>query len=345
MEAPSYDLYPVLRLQQLGSIVVVQPQAGGAAAGPSFTCDLETGTLALAEHPQVDKNFTDVYGVLGMATLEAGPALVVITGVEQVGGVSGRWPPPQPLASEQVAALPSPGQHRLRPAPPRQVAVVRGYPCYRVASTQVLADTRNGRWKAVDGEFLRLLRAGTDPRAHGGSLYFGHGGDLTLSHQRHEDAAAGGAAGQGGAQEAWQRAEPAFFWNAALAKPLLGERWGLWWWWWCPGRRGAQLLLAVLLRHCRCSLVGSRGRGSTRCPCHASPRCRGGDGAVCADGVHGVCGAAGGRGVCGARGAGAHRDHHPRRAPLRAPRRVPAVAAGGRPPGQRGQLCGERAGV
>ena len=98
---------------------------------------------------------------------------------------------------------------------------MRGFPVFRVASTQVLADTRNGRWKAVDHEYLRLLRAGTDPRAHGGSLYFGHGGDLTLSHQRHEDAAA--QAGHA-AKEAWQRAEPAFFWNAALAKPLLGER-------------------------------------------------------------------------------------------------------------------------
>lgn len=34
---------------------------------------------------QVDKGYVDVFGVLGLARLEAGPALVVITGIEQVG--------------------------------------------------------------------------------------------------------------------------------------------------------------------------------------------------------------------------------------------------------------------
>jgi hypothetical protein len=47
------DLYPTMRLQRLGSIVVVQPVWKGEVAGASLTCDLETGTLALAEHPKV----------------------------------------------------------------------------------------------------------------------------------------------------------------------------------------------------------------------------------------------------------------------------------------------------
>jgi hypothetical protein len=47
------ELYPTMRLQRLGSIVVVQPVWKGEVAGASLTCDLETGTLALAEHPKV----------------------------------------------------------------------------------------------------------------------------------------------------------------------------------------------------------------------------------------------------------------------------------------------------
>lgn len=170
-----------MRLQRLGSIAVVQPVWQGEVAGPSLTVDLETGTLALAEHPKVEKGYVDVFGVLGLARLEAGPALVVVTAIEQV-------------------------------------AMLRGYPLYRVAATEVLADSRNGRWKAADHRFLKLLRSGTDPRLYGGSLYFSYGGDCTLSQQRYEVAAADPAAAT---CEPWQRAEPAFFWNRSLAAPLL----------------------------------------------------------------------------------------------------------------------------
>lgn len=47
------ELHTTMRLQRLGSIVVIQPSWRGEVAGPSLTCDLETGTLALAEHPKV----------------------------------------------------------------------------------------------------------------------------------------------------------------------------------------------------------------------------------------------------------------------------------------------------
>lgn len=77
------DTYPVLRMQRLGSIVIIQPLWDGEVAGPSLTCDLETGSLALAEHPTVDKNYVIVHGVFGIAKLEAGPALAVITGAEE----------------------------------------------------------------------------------------------------------------------------------------------------------------------------------------------------------------------------------------------------------------------
>lgn len=182
MSAPGLDMHPVLRMQRLGSIVVVQPQRGGEVAGHSLTCDLETGTLALAEHPRLPKDSVPVFGVLGLAKLDAGPALVVVTRVEQA-------------------------------------AMLRGHPLLRIAATQVLAHTSTARWTAEDRHLLRLLRAGTDPEAHGGTLYFAMGGDATLTQQRYEAAAeAPGAA----AAPAWRRADQDFFWNAALAKPLLG---------------------------------------------------------------------------------------------------------------------------
>lgn len=178
------DVYPVLCMQRLGSIVVIQPQRAGEVAGQSLTCDLETGTLALAEHPLIDTNFVPIFGVLGLATLDAGPALVVVTAVQQV-------------------------------------ARVRGHPLLRVAATEVLADFSNRKWKAADRRFLELLRVGTDPRQYGGELYFSLGGDATLSQQRYEAAAADAASYA--ATPAWRRADAEFFWNSALAQPLLGE--------------------------------------------------------------------------------------------------------------------------
>jgi hypothetical protein len=73
--------------------------------------------------------------------------------------------------------------------------------------------------------FLKLLKSGTDPKRYGGSLYFAYGGDVTLTQQRYE-------AVRGDPQVAslapWQRAAPSFFWNRALAQPLLGALALLW---------------------------------------------------------------------------------------------------------------------
>ena len=250
------ELHPTMRLQRLGSIVVIQPVWKGEVAGASLTCDLETGTLALAEHPkvgagagvvgfggsvggwgwrepcqslrtatlqptcyrsvqphaagaspplwlrrrrrrdaslffilpppppppllQVDKGYSEVFGVLGMARLEAGPALVVVTAVEEVsvekisgssGGATsattGARVTPHPhlalqlparlpaLLARPVASRPAAACCRFPPALlPRllllQAASLRGHPLFRVTGTEVLADTRNGKWKASD---------------------------------------------------------------------------------------------------------------------------------------------------------------------------------------------------
>lgn len=175
------DTYPVLRMQRLGSIVIIQPLWDGEVAGPSLTCDLETGSLALAEHPVVDKNYVIVHGVFGIAKLEAGPALAVITGAEEVG-------------------------------------VLRGHPVFKITATEVLADNSNKKWKSNDQRYLSLLRAGVDPEQHGGSVYFSYGGDITLTQQRYD---AVRADPKNASRPAWQRADPAFFWNRHLAQPLL----------------------------------------------------------------------------------------------------------------------------
>ena len=79
------DFYPVQRMQRLGSMVVLQPVWHNEVAGPSLSVDLQTGSAALApDHPAVLRDYTLTFGVLGLARLPAGPALVVITGVEEV---------------------------------------------------------------------------------------------------------------------------------------------------------------------------------------------------------------------------------------------------------------------
>jgi len=178
----SLDHFPLLRLQCLGSIAIVQPVWEGEIAGRSLTCDLETGTIALAEYPPIDKNYTNIFGVIGLARFEAGPALIVITGIEEV-------------------------------------ATLRGYPLYRITSTQVLVDTTNGKWKADDHRHLALLKAGTDPNKYAGSLYYSHGGGPTLNHQAAEQAAASNS--DHCSLAAWKRADQTFFWNDNLARPLL----------------------------------------------------------------------------------------------------------------------------
>jgi hypothetical protein len=180
--AAPLDVYPTMRMRRLGSIVVVQPQRGGAAAAPSLTVDLETGSLALAETPFLEEaDSAPVLGVLGMAVLEAGPALVVVTAAERAGEL-------------------------------------RGHPLLRATRVEVLAETRAPRWKDADRRFLALLRAALDPRRHGRGLHLALGGDPTLSQQRW---AAAAAAAPPRAAEHWRRADEELTWNRALARPLL----------------------------------------------------------------------------------------------------------------------------
>ena len=166
-------LYPRMRLQRLGTIAVVQPVWRGQVAGPALTCDLETGTLALAEHPPVSSTSAGPAPAASRAD-QAHPTHLSATRVDRwTRGTptclacwawhawrrappwlwSLRWRRQVPRCS---CELPSGGRQangaaNLAPFVARlQAAVLRGHTLYRVAATKVLADTRNGKWKSSD---------------------------------------------------------------------------------------------------------------------------------------------------------------------------------------------------
>lgn len=77
-------VFSTLRLQRLGSTAILQPWSGGLLAGSSLKCDLLSGDVELVNHPEIEKDYVLVHGVLGLLRLKKSSALVVITGIEQV---------------------------------------------------------------------------------------------------------------------------------------------------------------------------------------------------------------------------------------------------------------------
>ena len=77
-------IYSELRLQQVGTLIFIQPLQGSKVIGPSLTVELGTGTVGLAEHSVPLKGTETIYGVIGLARFLGGSALAVITDAEQV---------------------------------------------------------------------------------------------------------------------------------------------------------------------------------------------------------------------------------------------------------------------
>ena len=77
-------MFSELRLQQVGTLVFIQPMRGSSVVGPSLTVELGTGTIGLAEHSVPLKGTDTVYGVIGLVRFLGGCALAVITDAEQV---------------------------------------------------------------------------------------------------------------------------------------------------------------------------------------------------------------------------------------------------------------------
>lgn len=78
-------VHSLMRLQEYGGIVVLQPYSEAGPQGQSLACDLQTGKLMFADN--VDKmqtGFTTIYGIMGVAKLHTGSVLVAITGARKV---------------------------------------------------------------------------------------------------------------------------------------------------------------------------------------------------------------------------------------------------------------------
>lgn len=169
-------IYSELRLQQVGTLIFIQPLQDSQVVGPSLTVELSTGTVGLAEHSVPLKGTHTIYGVVGLARFLGGCALAVITDAEQV-------------------------------------ATVRGFPAWKVTGTRVF--TNGNKSIRDDNRYAKLLRYALDPAGAGQGLFFSYNTNLTLSEQRVAERNADTPT-----KQAWQQAEPRFFWNRFLAQPL-----------------------------------------------------------------------------------------------------------------------------
>ena len=73
-------LHSLMRLQEYGGMVVLQPYGESGPQGQSLACDLQTGKLMFADN--VDKmqtGFTTIYGIMGIAKLHTGSVLIAVT--------------------------------------------------------------------------------------------------------------------------------------------------------------------------------------------------------------------------------------------------------------------------
>lgn len=78
-------VHSLIRLQEYGGMVVLQPYGEAGPQGQSLACDLQTGKLMFADN--VDKmqaEFTTIYGIMGVAKLHTGSVLIAVTGARKV---------------------------------------------------------------------------------------------------------------------------------------------------------------------------------------------------------------------------------------------------------------------
>ena len=148
------DIYPVLRMQRKGDMVLFQPWWQEEVVGDALVIDLEKGSHSLSEQPAMENDYSVVYGILGI--IELSHDLIAVVTVTQV---------------ETVASL-------------------RGHPLLEIKATEVLVSHKAEKNNKTKSEqyLYSLLRAGTDPLQYGGKMYFSPGGDCTLTEQRYREA-------------------------------------------------------------------------------------------------------------------------------------------------------------
>ncbi|MEW5316232.1 MAG: hypothetical protein WDW38_007613 [Sanguina aurantia] len=175
------ESYPLIRVLQQGDLVAVQPLSNSASSDTleTLSVDLQTGTVTLLQQPPITATgIISALGLLGLAKLQTGYALVLATAAAHAAHLSGAR-------------------------------------VYTLETHTVLQP--QGSVSSDNQSLLTLLADALDPLGSGRTLYFSHFHDLTRSEQ--EARPVGGdvrGPGRGGLQP-----DPRYFWNRAIARPLL----------------------------------------------------------------------------------------------------------------------------
>lgn len=140
------QLHSLMRLQEYGGMVVLQPYREEGANGQSLTCDLQTGKMTLTGAvDKMQKGFTTVYGIMGIVRLHTGCVLIAVTGA-------------------------------------RKVATIRGCPVYQVSDTKLYG--RHHLNSKDDDKMMELVEDACDPGIFGQQFFYSYGTDITLTQQR-----------------------------------------------------------------------------------------------------------------------------------------------------------------
>lgn len=165
------------------SLIAIQPRGPHSSRQvQTLSINLDTGKIQIqAAEPQLGTPM-EVLAVLGLCKLHAGNALVVVTSAH----------PAAHLAGSDI---------------------------FEVAGAKVVASAAARSNRANKG-LLRLLEDAVDPQGSGRGLHFSYTYDLTQTTQRIATALAADPAGWAGKAPV-QRASGRFFWNKAIAAPLV----------------------------------------------------------------------------------------------------------------------------
>lgn len=140
------QMHSLMKLQEYGGMVVLQPWGEQGAIGQSLTFDMQTGELTLADAiGKMQKQSIDVFGIMGTAKLQTGCVLVAVTGA-------------------------------------RKVAVVRGCQVYQVTDTKLYGKYHLN--SKDDDKMMELIEEACDPGIFGQQFFYSYGTDITLTQQR-----------------------------------------------------------------------------------------------------------------------------------------------------------------
>ncbi len=85
VQAQQPQMHSLMKLQEYGGMVVLQPWGEQGATGQSLTFDMQTGKLTLADAVgKMQKQSVDIFGIMGTAKLQTGCVLVAVTGARKV---------------------------------------------------------------------------------------------------------------------------------------------------------------------------------------------------------------------------------------------------------------------